>query len=123
MPMEKEERSLTGSFVRGVLRPRRTHLRRGIPPPPPCLSMFAVYVLRSATTGKRYVGSTGNLSSRLQQHNQGNVRATKGGRPWELLYYERFETNTQARQRELSLKAGKGRAEPDRIFRERGSAP
>ena len=41
--------------------------------------MFTVYVLKSASLGKRYVGSTGNLQARLRLHNQGKVRATKGG--------------------------------------------
>jgi putative endonuclease len=87
------------------------------------LSMFSVYVLKSASLGKRYVGSTANLVARLQQHNQGRVRATKGGRPWELVYSEDFPSNAEARRREISLKSGKGRAELDEILAKRGSAP
>ncbi|MGH9787378.1 MAG: GIY-YIG nuclease family protein [Candidatus Acidiferrales bacterium] len=85
--------------------------------------MFTVYILRSEVTGKRYVGSTGNLQSRLQAHNRGKVRATKGGRPWTLIYREEFATNSEARQRELSLKSGQGRAELDRLLLREGSAP
>jgi len=82
--------------------------------------MFTVYVLKSASLGKRYVGSTANLEARLQQHNQGRVRSTKGGRPWELNHTEVFETNSEARRREFSLKSGKGRAELDRILEGKG---
>jgi putative endonuclease len=85
--------------------------------------MFAVYVLRSLVTGKRYVGSTGDLSARLQQHNQGRVQATKAGRPWKLVYFEEYATNREARAREVSLKRGKGRTELDRILSCGGSAP
>ncbi|MGH9778613.1 MAG: GIY-YIG nuclease family protein [Candidatus Acidiferrales bacterium] len=85
--------------------------------------MHTVYVLRSEVTGKRYVGSTGNLEARLQEHSRGKVRATKGGRPWRLVYKEEFTTNAEARRRELSLKNGQGRAELDRLLLEGGSAP
>ena len=85
--------------------------------------MFAVYVLQSTTTGKRYVGSTRNLAARLRQHNQGRVRATKGGRPWKLVYFEQFQTNREARQREIFLKSGRGRAEIAQVLAGRGSAP
>ena len=85
--------------------------------------MFAVYVLRSQKTGKRYVGSTGQLEKRLETHNRGKVRATKGSRPWVLVYREEFATNAEARKREASLKTGKGRAELDRLLGIGGSTP
>ncbi|MDA2914200.1 GIY-YIG nuclease family protein [Acidobacteriia bacterium AH_259_A11_L15] len=85
--------------------------------------MFTLYVLRSELTGKRYVGSTSNVASRLEQHNRGKVRATKGGRPWKLVYVEQFNTDRAARRREVSLKGGQGRAELDRILCRGGSAP
>ncbi|MCL4523851.1 MAG: GIY-YIG nuclease family protein [Acidobacteria bacterium] len=85
--------------------------------------MFTVYVLKSLSMGRRYVGSTANLEARLQQHNQGRVRSTRGGRPWKVVYTEVFETNSEARRREISLKSGKGRAELDEIIAKLGSAP
>ena len=85
--------------------------------------MLTVYVLRSLKHGKRYVGSTGQLEARLEAHNRGKVRATKAGRPWVLVYQEQHATNGEARQREASLKTGKGRAELDRLLGLRGSAP
>jgi putative endonuclease len=85
--------------------------------------MFYVYVLRSERTGKRYVGSSSDIATRLEQHNRGKVRATKGGRPWKLAYQEEYETNGEARRRELALKSGQGRAERDRMLGRGGSAP
>ena len=85
--------------------------------------MFTVYVLCSERTGKRYVGSTKNLPVRLEQHNRGKVRSTKAGLLWRVVYAEVFRTNREARRRELSLKAGQGRAELDRALRRGGSAP
>ncbi len=71
--------------------------------------MFYVYVLRSLSDGSRYVGSTKNIKGRLSEHNRGKQQYTKGKMPWELLYSEEFETNTEARKRELFFKTTTGR--------------
>jgi putative endonuclease len=76
---------------------------------------FHVYVLRSAVTGRSYVGSTGDLNDRLRRHNDGRSKATKHGVPWELIHSEEFATKSQAVQRELFLKSGKGRDELARL--------
>jgi putative endonuclease len=67
--------------------------------------MFYVYILRSEKTGKLYKGSTGDLRNRFDEHNSGQVRSTKFGRPWELVYYEAFAEKTNARREELFLKS------------------
>ncbi|MBI4466640.1 MAG: GIY-YIG nuclease family protein [Acidobacteria bacterium] len=85
--------------------------------------MFTVYVLHSEKTGRRYVGSSNDLLARFEQHNRGQVCATKGGRPWEIVHTETYPTGGEARRRELSLKTGQGRAELDRILGTVGSAP
>jgi len=43
--------------------------------------MFHVYVLRSKSTGGLYVGSTGNLRRRIDEHNAGLATATKNRGP------------------------------------------
>ena len=73
--------------------------------------MFYVYVLQSLSYGCRYVGSTGDLEKRLNQHNEGLARYTKGRRPWELIYFEEFSTRSEAMRRERFLKSGRGREE------------
>ena len=85
--------------------------------------MSIVYVLYSESTDKRYVGYTQNLEARLNLHNAGKVRATKGGRPWKLIYSENYPSRRAAMQRERSLKSGQGRAELGRILENKGSAP
>ena len=71
--------------------------------------MFFVYVLRSLSTGKSYIGQTSNLKRRLQEHQEGIVRYTRGKGPWSLVYTEEYPTRSQAMKREKSLKSGKGR--------------
>jgi putative endonuclease len=77
--------------------------------------MFYVYVLRSETIRRRYVGSCANLAQRLQRHNSGQSKATKHGVPWLLLHVESFPTRAKAMQRERYFKTGRGRDELQRL--------
>lgn len=52
---------------------------------------------------------TGDLKSRIKEHNSGNVKSTKPGRPWDIVYYQAFLSKIDARNEELFLKSGKGR--------------
>ncbi len=62
-----------------------------------------------------YVGSTSNLEKRLEQHNKGEVKSTKGHRPFTLIYTETFLTIDEARAREKEIKMK--RIEKERIIR------
>ena len=72
--------------------------------------MYYIYVLWSSKLIKRYVGSTDNVEKRLDEHNRGSNRFTKGGIPWITVYQEEFSTKTEALKREKFLKSGQGRA-------------
>ncbi len=76
--------------------------------------MFYVYVLRSAKTGRRYVGSCQDVAARLLRHNAGHSKATRHGVPWILSYTESFSNRAEAMQKERYYKTGKGRDELDR---------
>lgn len=71
--------------------------------------MFYVYVLRSRIDERLYKGLTQNLERRVHQHNEGKVKSTKGFVPWDLMYFEIFESRDEARSREKYLKSGVGR--------------
>ncbi len=66
--------------------------------------MFYVYLLKSKTKKWVYIGSSGNLKERFIKHNNGRVKSTKYYKPFELLYYEAYNSPTLARKRELDLK-------------------
>jgi putative endonuclease len=68
-----------------------------------------VYVLRSESSGKLYVGQTKDLATRILQHNQGLSPYTKGRGPWKLAYFEQFKTRSEAVLRERFFKSGTGR--------------
>jgi putative endonuclease len=70
---------------------------------------YFLYILRSIKEGSYYIGSTQNVASRLERHNQGRTKYTKGGRPWELVYYEEYPDRSSAMQREKQIKGRKNR--------------
>jgi len=72
--------------------------------------MYWVYVLKNEKN-RTYVGYTSNLNNRLTDHNIGRSYWTSRFKNWRLVYYETFQTRTEAIIREKILKSGKGRDE------------
>lgn len=72
---------------------------------------YYVYILYSQKDGKLYIGYTEDLKKRLKKHKDGFVKATKNRRPLELIHYEAYKTESDAKQREKYLKGGKGHQE------------
>lgn len=68
-----------------------------------------VYILKSRKDGRLYKGITADLERRLEEHNRGKTKSTKGFRPWELIHKEEFVTFEEAREREKYYKTGIGR--------------
>lgn len=66
--------------------------------------MYYVYLLKSDFNQSLYVGSTKKLLDRVKQHNDGTQFSTRRYRPWKLIYYEAYQNEQQARQREKALK-------------------
>ena len=71
--------------------------------------MYFCYILFSSKLDKYYIGSTGNLEGRLQRHNTSNTGFTSTGKPWEIKYFETFETKSETMNRELELKKWKNK--------------
>lgn len=67
--------------------------------------VFYAYILKSLKDGKYYYGHTADLNFRLDAHNKGKVRSTKGRKPFVLHYYETFETKPEAAKRETFFKS------------------
>jgi putative endonuclease len=72
--------------------------------------MHYTYVLWSSRISKRYVGATDSVKKRLEEHNRGCNKFTKGGIPWIKVYQEEYLTKTVALKRGKYLKSGQGRA-------------
>ena len=66
--------------------------------------MYYVYLLKSKKDFKYYIGFSADLKIRFQQHCSGKVNSTKNRRPLELIYYETYDKEYLAREREKNLK-------------------
>ena len=60
--------------------------------------MVNVYVIRSYKDGRFYVGMTKDLERRIQEHESGKTKSTKGFRPWKLIFTESFPNFSEARK-------------------------
>ena len=63
-----------------------------------------VYVLRSHSTGRFYVGSALELKRRLSEHERKHSPYTRSRGPWVLVYQEEFPNLGEARRRERQIK-------------------
>ncbi|HCI05583.1 TPA: excinuclease ABC subunit C [Patescibacteria group bacterium] len=66
--------------------------------------MFYTYLLKSKRDEMLYIGSTNDLRARLKLHNNGRVSSTRKRIPFEVVYYEAYKSEKDARIREHNLK-------------------
>lgn len=66
--------------------------------------MFFVYILKSKKDNNFYIGSTNNLKRRIEEHNSGKSLSTKSRAPFQLIYFEAYISEKDARHREHNLK-------------------
>ena len=73
--------------------------------------MHYVYILFSTKDRQLYIGYAKDLKKRVEKHQNGFVRSTKHRLPIELIYYESYLFQADAKRREKFLKGGNGRAQ------------
>jgi putative endonuclease len=66
--------------------------------------MFYAYILKSKKDNDLYMGSTNDLRRRFKEHNDGKIFSTKLRKPFDLIYYEAYKSEKDARKREHNLK-------------------
>ncbi len=70
--------------------------------------MWYVYILKSVSFNKYYIGYTADLDKRLLEHNSGKTKSIKAYLPYKLIYSEKFATKSDAYKRERQIKRYKG---------------
>ncbi len=66
--------------------------------------MFYIYILK-CRDGTFYTGYTHNLQQRIAQHNEGKgAKYTRGRGPVTLIYFETYQTKSEAMKREYEIK-------------------
>jgi len=68
---------------------------------------YRVYVIRNRE-GKFYIGLSDDLHRRVNQHNVGESKWTRGKGPWTLIWQSEAMCLSDARKLELLLKRQKG---------------
>ena len=85
--------------------------------------MYYVYIIYSQKTNKFYVGSTNDLTRRIEDHNRGKTPYSKTGMPWVLKYSEAFPGRSSAYRRELEIKRKKSRKYIERLISDGSDHP
>ncbi|MEI9958790.1 MAG: GIY-YIG nuclease family protein [Ferruginibacter sp.] len=65
---------------------------------------FFVYILQSMKDFSFYVGQCNDLDWRVSKHNEGMSRYTATKRPWRLVYFEMYNSRSEALKREKQIK-------------------
>ena len=68
---------------------------------------YFVYILKSLSFGRYYIGHTSDYMKRLDEHNKEKVGSTKAYIPWEIVRLEKFGSKSEAFQREMQIKSYK----------------
>ena len=68
-----------------------------------------VYIIQSQTDESYYIGTSRDLTERIERHNQGLSKYTKSKRPWNLVYFEEHADRSDAMKREYAIKRRKSK--------------
>jgi putative endonuclease len=71
---------------------------------------FFVYILQSMKDFSFYIGQTDDLDKRMSRHFDGMSKYTASKRPWRLVYFELYNSRSEAIMRERQLKSWKNAA-------------
>ncbi len=72
---------------------------------------FYIYILKSDSSDKSYIGHSKDLDNRVAEHNNNKNKATRNKGPWRPVFHEVFDSRSDAMKREKHLKTQIGRLE------------
>jgi putative endonuclease len=79
--------------------------------------MYYTYIIYSKKVDRYYVGYTSDLEERLQRHHDNKISYTGKRGPWTLVWYQPFESATQAYACERTIKKKKSRKYIETLIR------
>ena len=71
--------------------------------------MHYIYILYSEVLDRYYIGSTKDISKRIEKHLQSKKGFTSRAKDWKLKYSEVFDEKSDALKRERQIKSWKSR--------------
>ena len=87
------------------------------------MMIYYVYILQSVQNGQFYIGQTQNLLKRISEHNLGKSTFTRKNRPWNLIWFTRLETRSEAFNLEQRIKKFKSRERIIKFMEENPAVP
>ena len=79
--------------------------------------MNYVYILKSQTSGKYYIGESTNVDLRLEFHNKFGTGYTSRYRPWSLVFKKEFPDRLSAMKAERKVKSWKSRKMIEKLIK------
>tara|TARA_R110001592_G_scaffold140938_1_gene362102 strand:+ start:8061 stop:8357 length:297 start_codon:yes stop_codon:yes gene_type:complete len=73
------------------------------------VNMYYAYIIKSKKDDSLYKGHCQDIVERLKQHNRGEMMSIKNKISFILIYFEKFDTRTEAIKREKYFKTAAGR--------------
>jgi putative endonuclease len=78
---------------------------------------YFLYILKSKSYDKYYVGSSQNPMLRLSYHNSIEKGFTSRYRPWEIVFEQEFESKEKALSAERKIKKWKSKVMIERVIK------
>lgn len=78
---------------------------------------FYVYILQSRKDFSYYIGQCDDLDARMSKHSDGFSKYTLSKRPLRLVYFEVFESRSEAIRRENEIKRKKSRVYIEKLVK------
>jgi len=78
--------------------------------------IITIYAIKSSKDDRIYVRMSVNTEKRLEEHNSGKTKSTKGFRPWKIIFKEECLGWDNARRREKYWKSGCGKEQLKRLI-------
>jgi len=70
---------------------------------------YFVYILKSQSADKYYIGSSSDPERRLKYHNNYERGFTSRYRPWKIVYIKEYSSKTEALSAERKIKSWKSK--------------
>ena len=78
--------------------------------------MYWVYILRSDTVNRYYIGQTEDIERRIFHHRSGREKYTKIASDWQLVFSKEYKTRHEARNVERFIKKQKSKVFIEKII-------
>jgi putative endonuclease len=78
--------------------------------------MYWIYIIKSSSANRYYIGQTANLKNRIHHHNAGREKYTRIASDWQLVFSKEYQTRTQAQKVENFIKKQKSKAFIEKII-------